>query len=139
MRVEYTRTRHYHQKEDFALDREEHTSTQNIQQNEMTNNLWVFHLMVVGLIANSRVVRANGFEGDLVIGRNDDDFHEKIEKVHKKIQKERNYIMWEKRKKLLEELRRDNISVELDSEKTKREIEGAPDNKVSNKGKSTSK
>uniref|UniRef100_A0A8D8Z600 Uncharacterized protein n=1 Tax=Cacopsylla melanoneura TaxID=428564 RepID=A0A8D8Z600_9HEMI len=90
----------------------------------MINPLCLLRLMLVGFVVNNRVAIVTGaeFEGDLVIGRNDADFDEKVGKVHHRIQKKRFDVMWDKRRALLEELRKDNISVSLDSEDTNREL-----------------
>lgn len=91
----------------------------------------LLHVMVVSFIVNNRVAMVTAFEGELVIGRDEEDFDRKLNIVQEKMRKERMQVLWEKRRKLLEELKKDNISVELDSKDTRREIEGDPDdNKV---------
>lgn len=97
----------------------------------MTHITSLLHVMVVSFIVNNRVAMVTAFEGELVIGRDEEDFDRKLNIVQEKMRKERMQVLWEKRRKLLEELKKDNISVELDSKDTRREIEGDPDdNKV---------
>lgn len=97
----------------------------------MTHITSLLHVMVVSFIVNNRVATVTAFEGELVIGRDEEDFDRKLNIVQEKMRKERMQVLWEKRRKLLEELKKDNISVELDSKDTRREIEGDPDdNKV---------
>ncbi|KAI5717013.1 hypothetical protein M8J76_016113 [Diaphorina citri] len=87
--------------------------------------LWFLRLMVVAVCLD-HVAIVTTFEGHLVIGRDDDYFDEKVAEVQTKLQKERILMVREKRRRLLEELKRDNISVELDSEDTQKEMETDP-------------